>query len=240
MVLNDSFGEQTGSRRPFQKKALFLSVAFFLGIFFPLTSSAAPLSYLKQNAPDFAEQAKNDYGEMINIASLLHDYDKNMILAVIVVESEGKQSAVSHKGARGLMQLMPGTARAMGAKDPNDPFQNILAGTKYLKELDERYGFDMQEALVAYNMGPTRAKRWLSQYSAEDYLYVKKVMYVYNVLEKQEEENRRIAEAVAQKVSLGSDMNDAHPLLMKPRNLSLAELPITLPSGRRNETRDEN
>lgn len=241
MVLNDSFGEQTGSRRPFQKKALFLSVAFLLGAFFPITSFAAQLSYLKSNAPDFAEQAKSDYGEMINIASLLHDYDKKMILAVIVVESEGKHAAVSNKGARGLMQLMPGTARAMGAKDPNDPFQNILAGTKYLKALEEEYGFNSpQEALVAYNMGPTRAKRWLSQYSPEDYLYVKKVMYVYGVLEKKEQDDRRIAESITAQVALGNAIGEAHAIMTKPQNLSIATLPVTLPSGRRNETQDEN
>lgn len=241
MVLNDSFGEQTGSCRPLQKKALLLSIAFFFGIFYPITSLAAQLSYLADNAPDFAKQAKSDYGEMINIASLLHDYDKKIILAVIVVESEGNQTAISHKGARGLMQLMPSTARAMGAKDPNDPFQNILAGTKYLKELQDVYGFDsLQEALVAYNMGPTRAKRWLSQYSAEDYLYVKKVMYVYNLLEKKEQDDRRIAETFTQKMALGIDTDAAHPLMLKPQSLSLAALPITLPSGRRNETRDED
>lgn len=241
MILNDSFGEQTGSRRPFQKKTLILAASlFFIGLF-PFTGFAAQLSYLKENAPDFAEQAKENYGEMINIASLLHDYDKNMILAVIVVESEGNRSAVSHKGAQGLMQLMPGTARAMGAKDPHDPFQNILAGTKYLKQLEGIYGFDSpQEALVAYNMGPTRAKRWLSQYSAEDYLYVKKVMYVYDTLEKKDREDRQIAEMVTKRVSLGNGVDTSHSLIMKPHNLSLATLPITLPSSRRNETQDEN
>lgn len=241
MILNDSFGEQTGSRRPFQKKTLILAtILFFMG-FFPHTSLAAQLSYLKKNAPDFAEQAKANYGEMINIASLLHDYDKNMILAVIVVESEGNRSAVSHKGAQGLMQLMPGTARAMGAKDPHDPFQNILAGTKYLKQLEGIYGFDSpQEALVAYNMGPTRAKRWLSQYPAADYLYVKKVMYVYDTLEKKDRDDRQIAEMITKRVSLGSSVDISHSIMVKPHNLSLAALPITLPSSRRNETQDEN
>jgi membrane-bound lytic murein transglycosylase MltF len=162
-----------------------------------------------------------------------------MILAVIIVESEGNTQATSHKGAQGLMQLMPLTAKAMGAKDAKEPFQNILAGTKYLKQLEERYGFDSpQEALVAYNMGPTRAKRWLSQYQPEEYGYVQKVMYVYEVLSKQDRRAEHIALLGTQKIAAVEDeMNGvAKPILTKPRSLSLANLPLTLPVLRRSQS----
>lgn len=213
------------------------------GIFLalPLTSFAANMSYLHQNAAGFIDKTKAQYGEMVNIAALLHDYDDKLILAVIVVESEGNEVATSHRGAQGLMQLMPGTAKAMGAKDPKEPFQNILAGTKYLKSLEADYGFDSpQEALVAYNMGPSRAHRWLSQYPATDYGYVQKVMYVYKVLVEAQNADKQVAEAIETKFREEAKLSAAAaPLLTKPRVLSLAAFPMTLPSGRRSEIEQE-
>jgi soluble lytic murein transglycosylase-like protein len=191
----------------------------------------AATAYLERNTPEFAQEASSAYGDMIGLAALLHDIDEKLILSVIIVESEGRPSATSNRGARGLMQLMPATAKEMGAKDPSDPLQNILAGTKYLKQLDSRYGFDdPKEALVAYNMGPTRAKRWLSEYSAEDFLYVQKVMHVYEYLSGLEEE-ARIAEA-ERGISVDG-LRPAMPILTKPRIGSLSELPLSVPSGRR-------
>ena len=203
----------------------------------PFTSFAATNSYLKQNAPDFISKTKAQYGQMIDIAALLHDYDDKLILAVIIVESEGNEVATSHRGAQGLMQLMPPTAKAMGAKNPKEPFQNILAGTKYLKSLEDDYGFNSpQEALVAYNMGPSRAKRWLSQYEATDYGYVQKVMYVYGILAEDEKTKQRLALSVETKLNEEAKLNSApRSLLNKPHTLSLAVFPATLPSGRKSE-----
>lgn len=241
MNFNTDIGEQKGSLRPRHRVLSILLLSTLLSLAIPTAASAASLSYLQKNTVDFLEQTKDSYGEMVNIAALLHDYDKNMILAVIIVESEGNDQATSHKGAQGLMQLMPGTAKAMGAKDPKEPFQNILAGTKYLKQLEDIYGFDSpQEALVAYNMGPTRARRWLSQYQPEDFGYVQKVMYVYGVLAKQDKAAENLAIIGTKKVAaaeMEADMNNlAKPLMTKPRNLSLAELPLTLPVSRRADT----
>ncbi len=229
--------------KTFHAKAL---IAVLFGVlFFPSTTFAANLSYLKENTPDFVDKIQSEYGEMINIAALLHDYDEKLILAVIVVESEGNHTAQSNRGARGLMQLMPQTAKAMGAKDPNDPFQNILAGTKYLKQLESSYGFNSpQEALVAYNMGPSRAKRWLSQYSPEDYGYVAKVMYVYDLLNSKEEKTKNVAAGTTTELSLATIRSleekkidtAAKSILTKPHALSLAQLPLTLPVTRRIET----
>lgn len=239
MNLNTDIGKQTGSLRPRHRVLYFILFTALCGMLFPTTSFAASLVYLEKNAPAFLVQAKDNYGEMVNIASLLHDYDKNMIFAVIIVESEGKERAVSHKGAQGLMQLMPGTAKEMGAKNPKEPFQNILAGTKYLKQLEDRYGFDSpQEALVAYNMGPTRARRWLSQYQPEDYGYVQKVMHVYAVLEKQDKGREDLAllgipNFVATEIAIDAP---AKPMMTKPRALSLAELPLTLPVSRKSQS----
>ncbi len=226
-------GKQKGSLRPIMTYAFILA---FLFVSIPLDAVAAT-TYLRQNASTFTDRIESKYGEMVDIASLLHDYDKKMIMAVIAVESEGRSDAQSHKGAQGLMQLMPLTAKSLGVKDAKEPFQNILAGTKYLKQLETIYGFrSTQEAIVAYNMGPSRAKRWLSQYSANEYGYVQKVMYIYDILEEEEKNEQRLAFSVKNKI----DMSESHslasaPLLTKPRSVSLAAFPMTMPSNRKSE-----
>ena len=197
--------------------------------------SAAGYNYLQKNAPTFIDNTSKQYGQMVDIAALLNDYDKKLILAVIIIESEGNVQATSHRGAQGLMQLMPETAKGLGVKDSHDPLQNILAGTKYLKQLENSYGFDSpQEALVAYNMGPSRAKRWLSQYSAEDYGYVQKVMYVYGVLLDQEKLKNQLAESIQNKIDESNKLTKAPmQMLSKPRTLSMAAFPMTIPAARR-------
>ena len=90
--------------------------------------------------------------------SRLHGIDPNLTRAVIYVESAGIVEASSHKGAQGLMQLMPGTASDMGVKNPLDPTQNIFGGTRYLSRMLERFGRE-ELALWAYNAGPESVKR---------------------------------------------------------------------------------
>ena len=92
-------------------------------------------------------------------ASRKHGIDPDLVATVIRVESAFDTMAVSPKGARGLMQLMPDTARHFGARDPHDPEQNIAAGVAYLKELSENYRGDMTLALAAYNAGPSAVER---------------------------------------------------------------------------------
>lgn len=154
--------------------------------------AATPSPLDEQDTDTYIQRINTRYGDHVDTAAMLADYDRDMIVSVIAVESEGNPRAASPVGARGLMQLMPGTAKLFGVKDLSDPFQNILAGTKYLKDLETNYGFkNADEALIAYNMGPARARRFLSQYDTEDHSYVKKVKFVYNRIQDQKRDLNR-------------------------------------------------
>lgn len=89
-----------------------------------------------------------------------HNVDPNLVSAVISTESNWNTSAISRKGALGLMQLVPETAQHFGAYNPFDPTQNVEAGVTYLSNLLERYNGDLPKALAAYNAGPRAVDRW--------------------------------------------------------------------------------
>jgi murein DD-endopeptidase MepM/ murein hydrolase activator NlpD len=107
--------------------------------------------------------------------------DPSLVRAVISVESNGKAGAVSKKGARGLMQLMPGTARDLGV-NPDDPVQNVEGGTRYLAKMLQRANGNVRDALIMYNYGPGHYDDWakrggkFSQLPRETQEYVQKVM----------------------------------------------------------------
>jgi hypothetical protein len=90
---------------------------------------------------------------IINQAASDHGIEPGLIRSVIRTESAFDPRAVSPVGAQGLMQLMPGTAAELGVTDPFDPEQNIMAGTRYLRQLLDRYDGDLDHALAAYNWG---------------------------------------------------------------------------------------
>jgi len=99
------------------------------------------------------------YGDSIQDAAREHDVDPQLIYSVIKIESGGQADAVSHRGAKGLMQLMDGTAAELGVSDSLDPDENIQGGTKYLSHLLNRYDGDLKKTLAAYNAGPSRVDR---------------------------------------------------------------------------------
>jgi hypothetical protein len=100
------------------------------------------------------------YDTHVEEACRLHQVSPDLVKAVIAAESEFDQWAVSSKGARGLMQLMPGTARRFGVSDSFDARQNILAGTQYLRVLLDQFAGDVDLALAAYNAGENAVLRY--------------------------------------------------------------------------------
>jgi hypothetical protein len=101
-----------------------------------------------------------DLSEVVNAASGRYRLDPDLVNSVIKAESGFHVRAVSPKGAQGLMQLMPETASQLGVPNAFDPQANVEGGTKYLRELLERYNFDLVKALAAYNAGPQRVEQF--------------------------------------------------------------------------------
>jgi soluble lytic murein transglycosylase-like protein len=100
------------------------------------------------------------FAELIGEAAQTHGIAPELVASVIAVESNFNPRAVSARSARGLMQLMPETAARFGVSDIFDPRQNINAGTRYLKELLERYNGNLALALAAYNAGPDKVEQF--------------------------------------------------------------------------------
>jgi len=103
---------------------------------------------------------RHSLNEMVSGAGQRHQIDPDFINSVIRAESGFNNRAVSKKGAQGLMQLMPQTASHLGVGNSFDPNSNVEGGTKYLRELLEKYNYDVPKALAAYNAGPGRVDRY--------------------------------------------------------------------------------
>ena len=124
----------------------------------------------------FSSQTINAF---IHAAATEHGIDPLLIKAIIKAESNFDPTAVSPKGAQGLMQLMPATARDLQVTDPFNPQENITGGTKYLRYLLDSYRWDVELSLAAYNAGPGNVKGAVPNIN-ETRTYVAKVLKNYD------------------------------------------------------------
>ncbi|MEN6350103.1 MAG: lytic transglycosylase domain-containing protein [Syntrophomonas sp.] len=128
-------------------------------------------------APSSTKTTSRPFSEIIREASQAYGIDENVIGAVIRQESSYNPKAVSSCGAMGLMQLMPGTAKSLGVTNAFDAEQNIMAGTKYLKQKLDEFNGSLPLALAAYNAGSGAVRKHggVPPYK-ETVAYVNKIM----------------------------------------------------------------
>lgn len=146
------------------------------------------VSYGKSSTPTNSTYSSSGtyngkYASYINQAASKYGVNPFLIAAMIQQESGFNPKAVSPAGARGLMQLMPGTARDLGVSNSFDPFQNIMGGTKYIAQQLKTFGNDIQKALAAYNAGPGNVRKYggIPPFR-ETQNYVNKVLANFNKL----------------------------------------------------------
>ena len=126
------------------------------------------------------QASQEEVDSSIVMAAARHNVDPNLVRAVIKVESNFNSNAVSRKGAMGLMQLMPSTAKQLKVKNPFDPDQNVDAGVRHLKQLLENYGGDVNLTLAAYNAGSGAVARSSGvPRFAETQNYVRRITNLY-------------------------------------------------------------
>lgn len=202
--MND--GAYPYSKSPFLMLWRYVVVMMLMGICFPLYQGlidtdaiSDPLmvhraprgepadSVLKSDVvPADARKSKGMFYTIIQKAADLNGVDPALVKAIIMAESGFNPHAVSKSGARGLMQLMPTTAKALGVKDSFNPEHNIRGGVRYFRQLMDRFGGDTELALAAYNAGSTRVRSYngVPPFKATRY-YIRKVFEYYEAYKKE-------------------------------------------------------
>jgi soluble lytic murein transglycosylase-like protein len=149
------------------------------------TSSDYKIFIREKPARSLNSNITDRYDNLITEASKKHGVSFSLLKALIKTESDFNPRAISSAGAKGLMQIMPENIRALNIKDPFDPLENIMGGTRYLKKLIIRFDGKLPMALAAYNAGPNivdRYKQIPPFKETED--FVEKVMKYYSIFKK--------------------------------------------------------
>ncbi len=149
-------------------------------------ASAKYRLYIRGSKPRFnTSPGSKKYDGIIQDASRRYGVDSSLLKAIIRAESSFNPLAISRKGARGLMQIMPENYKTLDIQDPFDPKQNIMGGARYFRSLLDRYQGKLALTLAAYNAGPTAVDRYrrIPPY-VETQDYVEKVLRYYKYYKK--------------------------------------------------------
>ena len=145
----------------------------------PVFATMSRASNVQLAANSFPAPVPQYLASIITAAATKYRVDPNLIAAMAFRESSFNANAVSSRGAQGIMQLMPRTARALGVMDSLDPQQNVFGGTKYLKSLLDRFHGDIDMTLAAYNSGPELVAKLGPAATQESVSYVAAIKSYY-------------------------------------------------------------
>jgi soluble lytic murein transglycosylase-like protein len=180
----------------------------------PAAANAQPVSMTAAAHTRSVEATKSDIDDFVREAASKYQLDPDFVASVIKAESDFNPHAVSPKGARGLMQLMPQTASQLGVKDVFDPQANVEAGTAHLSDLLDQYHNDPIKALAAYNAGAHRVKQYhgVPPYR-ETRAYVAKIVRDFNARKRAEMKAAAKAPAnkIAQKTKSSPKLHKSQP-----------------------------
>ena len=156
-------------------------IASFERIHDPPAPVVAPVLMGGNTTKTPAKLAPADLREILTRAGPEHNLDVDLLASIVKAESDGDTRAVSHAGAQGLMQLMPGTATGLGVKDSFQPEENVRGGSAYLDALLTLYHDNLAQALAAYNAGPEAVNKYhgIPPYP-ETRIYVARVVHEFN------------------------------------------------------------
>ena len=149
------------------------------------TSSNYKLFIREKPDRTFNSDVTGRYDQIITEAAERHGVSFSLLKAMIKIESDFNPRAISKAGAMGLMQIMPENIKTLKIKDPFDPRENIMGGTRYLKQMIDRFNGKLPLALAAYNAGPNIVERYQRiPPIAETVAYVEAVMKYYSIFKK--------------------------------------------------------
>ncbi len=195
----------------------------------PLPTDSNAIFAQSQSAESRLPKPALPLNQVVNSASATYHLDPDLVNSVIHAESGFNSHAVSPKGARGLMQLMPGTANQLGVNDVFDPQANVEGGSHYLRELLERYNFDLVKALAAYNSGPQRVEQYQGVPPfRETRAYVARIVHEYNtkkIAEEKEAKQKQVAAKAMAAKTTSRTSNAAHHAPKPTANTIATESP---------------